>query len=128
MGRFNIYLKTEQSFPNSLASESITGRSPQMITFSPREVGEMSKKLNKRAAKLARKAEDRVLAIRRVVREYNDSLQLSAGNDQARNHERQLEIERAVSDYNDVHRALTRVRKKIELKVKHPQRRGYQHY
>lgn len=75
----------------------------------------MSKKLEKRATKLVRKAEYRAIAIRRAVREYRD-VQTFPGVDPARQQQRQLDIERAVLKYNQVHKALKRVRKKIQLK------------
>lgn len=74
----------------------------------------MSKKLEKRATRLVRKAEDRALAIRRVVREYQDAIQTSAG-DPAGQTERHREIERAVVKYNQVHKALKRLRKRNHL-------------
>jgi hypothetical protein len=75
----------------------------------------MSKKLEKRATRLVRKAEDRAMAIRRIVREYHDAIQRSATDDPARQTERHREIERAVVKYNEVHRALTRLRKRIQI-------------
>src|SRR5258705_6236104 len=77
----------------------------------------MSKKLEKKASKLVRKAEDRAIAIRRVVREYNSVTQISVVNDSAK----QLVIERAVVKYNEVHKAIKRLRSKIALKSKRPQ-------
>ncbi|HSB12610.1 MAG TPA: hypothetical protein VLM38_24180 [Blastocatellia bacterium] len=75
----------------------------------------MSKKLEKRATRLVRKAEYRAMVIRRVVREYRE-VQIGAGNNPANKLERQLDIERAVGKYNQVHKALKRVRRKIQLK------------
>jgi hypothetical protein len=75
----------------------------------------MSKKLEKKANKLARKAEDRATAIRRVVRECDCATQISAVNDSAK----QREIERAVVKYNEVHKAIKRLRRKMALKGKH---------
>jgi deoxyribodipyrimidine photolyase len=80
----------------------------------------MSKKLEKKASKLVRKAEDRATVIRRVVREYNNVAQTSAGNDSAK----QREIERAVVRYNEVHKAIKRLRRKMALKSKQPQSLG----
>jgi len=74
----------------------------------------MSKKLEKRATRLRRKAKHRALAIRRVVREYHDAIETST-IDAAKEVERQREIERAVVRYNAVHKALRRLRKRIEL-------------
>jgi hypothetical protein len=78
----------------------------------------MSKKLEKRATRLARKAENRVLVIRRVVREYRDATQTSEAAAAASQAERNSQIERAVGKYNEVHKALRRIRKKIQLKTK----------
>jgi hypothetical protein len=84
----------------------------------PRKPLAMSKKLEKRATRLARKAENRVLVIRRVVREYRDATQTSEAADAASQAERNSQIERAVGKYNEVHKALRRIRKKIQLKTK----------
>jgi hypothetical protein len=75
----------------------------------------MSKKLEKRATRLRRKAENRALAIKRVVREYHNAIETSTAIDAAKEVERQQEIERAVVKYNAVHKALRRLRKRIEL-------------
>ena len=75
----------------------------------------MSKKLEKRATRLVRKAEDRAMTIRRIVREYHDAIQKSATDDLASSTERHREIERAVVKYNEVHRALKRVRKRLQI-------------
>jgi hypothetical protein len=81
---------------------------------SPERLQAMSKKLEKRATRLVRKAEDRARAIRRVVREYHDAIQTSAAGDHAKQIERHQEIERAVVKYNEVHKALRRLRKRIQ--------------
>src|SRR6266851_1435548 len=80
----------------------------------------MSKKLEKRASRLVRKAENRALAIRLVVREYRDASQTPEAEaaDTELQFEGHHEIERAVGRYNEVHRALRRIRKKIHLKSK----------
>lgn len=80
----------------------------------------MSKKLEKKASKLVREAEDRATVIRRVVREYNNPAQPSAVSNSAK----QLEIERAVVKYNEVHKAIKRLRRKMALKSKQPQGLG----
>ena len=82
--------------------------------YGPESNRAMSKKLEKRATRLGRKAEDRALAIRRVVREYHDAIQASAIGDSTRQTERHTEIERAVAKYNEVHKALKRLRKRIQ--------------
>jgi len=78
----------------------------------------MSKKLEKQASRLVRKAETRALAIRQVVREYRDAARAMDAFNTVRNLESNREIERAVGKYNEVHRALRRIRKKIQLKDK----------
>lgn len=65
----------------------------------PESLRTMSKKLEKRATRLVRKAEDRATTIRRVVREYRDAIQKSATDDLASPTERHREIERAVVKY-----------------------------
>lgn len=82
---------------------------------SPESLRAMSKKLEKRATRLMRKAEHRALAIRRVVREYHNEIETSTAADAAKEIERQRDIERAVVKYNAVHKELKRLRKRIEL-------------
>jgi hypothetical protein len=84
----------------------------------------MSKKLQKRATRLVRKAENRALAIKRVVREYRDETQKSDAVDTARQAERHREIERAVVKYNEANKALRRIGKKIQLKSKDDRHRA----
>ena len=55
------------------------------------------------------------MTIRRIVREYHDAIQKSATDDLASSTERHREIERAVVKYNEVHRALKRVRKRLQI-------------
>ena len=76
----------------------------------------MSKKLEKRAARLVRKAEGRAKIIRQAVREYSEALQTSPGADPRRQLGREFEIEQAVFRYNQVHKALRRLRKKMDTK------------
>jgi hypothetical protein len=78
----------------------------------------MSKKLDKKASKLVRKAEDRAMLIRRAVRKYNDVIQTSAEGDSVKRLRGQLDIERAVVRYNEVHKAIRRLRKKMILENK----------
>jgi len=78
----------------------------------------MSKKLEKQATRLERKAQNRALTIKRVVREYRDVSQTLEAEDIARQAEKHREIERAVGRYNEVHKALRRISKKIQLKTK----------
>ncbi len=78
----------------------------------------MSKKLEKKVSKLARRAEDRATVIRQAVREYSDVIQIASGGDAAKQLSGQREIERAVVRYNEVHKAIRRLHKKIALKSK----------
>ena len=78
----------------------------------------MSKKLEKQAGRLKRKAENRALAIRLVVREYRDATRSSKGVNTAAEAERRREIERAVAKYNEASKAVRRIDKKLELKSK----------
>jgi len=78
----------------------------------------MSKKLERKASKLVRKAEDRAMLVRRAVREYNNVIQTSAEGDSAKRLRGQLDIERAVLRYNEVHKAIRRLRKKMILENK----------
>ena len=82
----------------------------------------MSKKLEKLAARLIRKAESRARTIRRIVQEYRDATRTSEAADAASQTRRHREIERAVGKCNEVHKALRRVRKKIQLKSKDTRR------
>jgi len=79
----------------------------------------MSKKLEKRAARLARKAENCATLIRQVVRDYKDSQVMNQAN-LAREMERQREIELAVARYSQARKALKRVRRKMQLKKRNP--------
>ncbi len=88
----------------------------------------MSKKLEKQATRLVRKAENRALAIRLVVRDYRDATQNSEGGDIAGESERHREIETAVAKYNEANKALRRIGKKLHLKNKDnrgPARRAF---
>jgi len=79
----------------------------------------MSKKLEKKAARLARKADNRATAIRRVIREYTEAQVTSPAN-LKRDLERQREIEQAVARYSQARKALERTRQKIQLKKRDP--------
>ncbi len=78
----------------------------------------MSKKLEKQATRLVRKAENRALVIKLVVREYRDYTQRAEAADTVGEAERHREIERAVVKYNEANKALRRIGKKIQLKSK----------
>lgn len=81
----------------------------------------MSKKLEKQATRLERKAKNRALTIKRVIREYRDASQTSGAKDIAQQTEKHREIERAVARYNEVHKALRRISKRM-LKIKETRR------
>jgi len=72
----------------------------------------MSKKLQKRASRLRRKAQNRVLDIGRAVREYHDETSTPGRLDPVRQIEKFREIEIAVGKYNQVHKKLRRINKK----------------
>lgn len=78
----------------------------------------MAKKLEKQATRLVRKAENRALAIKLVVREYRDATQSPEPADGLQQSEKHRKIERAVARYNEVNKALRRIRSKIQLKTK----------
>ena len=80
----------------------------------------MSKKLAKKATRLVRKAENRAMVIRRVVLDYSDAERTSTMGGSTRQLERQRQIEQAVMKYNQTHKAIGRLRKKIQLKKKDP--------
>ena len=73
----------------------------------------MSKDLAKYEVELERKAQEKVGIIRRVIKEYNASLQ-SSGDGQP-NHllRKQREIERVAGEYVQLYKALKRLRKKL---------------
>ena len=78
-------------------------------------------KLEKKATRLVRKAENRAMDIRRVVRAYSDAEQASNNmGGPARQLECQRQIEQAVMKYNQTHKAIGRLRRKIQLKNKDP--------
>ena len=76
----------------------------------------MSKSLEQSAAELERKAQDKAVNIRRVMREYNTSLQGATGGDALHRLRKEREIDRAVADYLRLYKAIRRVRKKLHIK------------
>jgi hypothetical protein len=72
----------------------------------------MSKKLQKRASRLRRKAQTRVLAVGRVVREYRDATTSSAPLDPVWQTGKFREIEIAVGRYNEIYKKLRKINKK----------------
>jgi hypothetical protein len=73
----------------------------------------MSKSLEKYEVELERKAQDKVYVIRRVVKEYNASLQSAHNGDSSHLLRKQREIDRAVAEYIQLYKALKRLRKKM---------------
>ena len=73
----------------------------------------MSKSLEHSAAELERKAQDKAVIIRRVVREYNTSKERATGGDPLYLLRKEREIDRAVADYIRLYKAIRRVRKKL---------------
>ena len=80
--------------------------------MAPESIVQMSKKLQKRAVRLRRKAENRSLVIRRIVREFRDANLAAETLDPSWQREKHHEIEIAVGRYNEVHKALKRISKK----------------
>ena len=72
----------------------------------------MSKKLQKQANRLRRKAQTRVLAIGRIVKEYRDATTISGGSDPSLQTAKLREIESAVGRYNEVYKKLKKINKK----------------
>ena len=72
----------------------------------------MSKKLQKQANRLRRKAQTRVLAIGRVVKEYRDVTTISGDSDRSLQTAKLREIESAVRRYNEVYKKLKKINKK----------------
>jgi Mg2+ and Co2+ transporter CorA len=70
----------------------------------------MSKDLARYEVELERKAQEKVGIIRKVIKEYNASLQSS---DNGRPNHLQREIERVVAEYIQLYKALKRLRKKM---------------
>jgi len=73
----------------------------------------MSKSLEQSAAELERKAQDKAVIIRRVMREYNTSQERATGGDSLYLLRKEREIDRAVADYIRLYKAIRRVRKKL---------------
>lgn len=73
----------------------------------------MSKSLEQSAAELERKAQDQAVIIRRVMRDYNTSMQAATGGDSRHRLRKEREIDRAVADYIRLYKAIQRVRKKL---------------
>ena len=73
----------------------------------------MSKDLARSVADLERRAEDKAVVIRQVVREYNNAIHSTTGLNAYEQVRRQREIERIVAEYVQIYKALKRLRKKM---------------
>jgi len=73
----------------------------------------MSRNLDKSATEWERKAQNKAEAIRRTVREYNESINSEAAPKYALRSKKERKIEKAVAEYAQVHKALKRIRKKM---------------
>jgi hypothetical protein len=80
--------------------------------MAPERMVSMSKKLQKRTSRLRRKAQSRVLAIGRAVREYRDATSRPGILDATWQTKKSQDIEVAVERYNQVHKKLRRINKK----------------
>ena len=76
----------------------------------------MSRSLEESAEVLKRKAQHKVAAIRRVVREYNQSLDATNDDQAAQVVHKQQEMERIVAEYIKLYKAIKRVRKKLRAR------------
>ena len=75
----------------------------------------MSRSLEKSASDLERKAQNKAAIIRRIVREYNQSVSSDAGPKYALRSKKERKIEKAIAEYEEVHKALKRLRKKLRI-------------
>lgn len=73
----------------------------------------MSKSLEEYEVDLKRKAQEKVYVIRRVVKEYNASLQSTNNGGSSHILRKQREIERVAAEYIQLYKALKRLRKKM---------------
>ena len=78
--------------------------------------GIMSRSLEASAEVLERKAQDKVMAIRRVVEEYNQRLDAINDDRAAQVMRKQREMERIVAEYIKLYKAIKRVRKKLRAR------------
>jgi hypothetical protein len=76
----------------------------------------MSRGLAESAEVLERKAQHQVAAIRRVVREYNQSLDSTSDDRAAQVAHKQQEMERIVAEYIKLYKAIKRLRKKLRAR------------
>lgn len=73
----------------------------------------MSRSLEESAEVLERKAQHKVTAIRRVVREYNQKLDATKDDRATQVLHKQQELERVVAQYIKLYKAIKRLRKKM---------------
>ena len=76
----------------------------------------MSRSLAESAEVLERKAQHQVAAIRRVVREYNQSLDATDDDRATQVLHKQQEMERIVAEYIKLYKAIKRLRKKLRAR------------
>ena len=76
----------------------------------------MSRSLEESAEALERKAQLQVAAVRRVVREYNQSLEAASDDRAAQVIYKRQEMERIVAEYVKLYKAIKRVRKKLRAR------------
>ena len=77
----------------------------------------MSRGLEENAEQLQRKAQHKIKAIRRVVREYNQTLDAASDDRAMPVVQKQQEMERLVGKYVKLYRAIKRLRKKQRQKA-----------
>ena len=75
----------------------------------------MSRSLDKSASELERKAQNKAEIIRKIVREYNESIGSDSEPGYALRSKKERKIEKAVAEYEQVHKALKRLRKKMSV-------------
>jgi hypothetical protein len=73
----------------------------------------MSRSLEESAEVLQRKAQHKVTAIRRAVREYNQKLDATKDDQATQVLHKQQELERIVAQYIKLYKAIKRLRKKM---------------
>ena len=74
----------------------------------------MSKELKRSAERLENEANHRAEAIRRVVREYQETI-MTGEVDLAARHKKRREIEREARDFLRLHKALNRIRREARM-------------
>lgn len=77
----------------------------------------MSRSLEANAEALERKVQHKVAAIRRVVHEYNESLDAAHDDQATQVMRKQREMEEVVAEYVKLYKAIRRIRKKLRARV-----------